>query len=90
MIDLMQACEIAIDYYLKNTNKKYISKIYEHQDMWIIFGISDEIEYGGCGISIDKNTGKISMFSLPSEKNFEIIDSSIQCQVPAMFANVNS
>lgn len=86
MIDLNQACKLAKEYYEQNTDKRYLSKIYEHEKMWIIYGKTNEVEFGGYGISIDKATAEIKIFTLPSMENFEILDASRIVEVPKDYA----
>ena len=86
MVELKQACKLAKEYYEQNTDKKYLSKIYEHEKMWIIYGKSTEVEFGGYGISIDKETAEIKIFTLPSMENFEILDASHIVEVPADYS----
>lgn len=86
MIDLNQACKLAKEYYEKNTDKKLLSKIYEHKEMWIIYSKTNEVEFGGYGISIDKETAEIKIFILPSRKNFEILAASRIVEVPKDYA----
>lgn len=82
MVDLLQACQIAKEYFLENTDKKLISKIYETESLWIVFGKSDGIEYGGSGISIDKQTKDVQLFTLPSLENFAILENAVQHEIP--------
>lgn len=86
MINLNQACELAREYYEKNTGKKTLSKIYEHKKMWIVYSKANEIEFGGYGISIDKETAEIKIFTLPLLENFEILDASHIVEVPKDYA----
>lgn len=54
-----------------------VSKIYEADDMWIIFGVRNgQILIGAPGITINKATGEQGYFILPDEKNFEVLDSA--------------
>lgn len=85
MVDLLRACQIAKNYFLQNSDKKILSKIYEHEKLWIVFGKSEEVEFGSYGISIDKESGKISMFTLPSLENFAIIKASTKIDIPHEF-----
>lgn len=82
MIDIIKACKLALEYYKENTDKTALSKVYDHKDMWIIYARSDKIEYGGYGISINKNTGEIRMFTLPSQENFAILKDSVLVDIP--------
>ncbi len=75
-MDIHAAKEIAISYF-KEHGELDISKIYDADTMWIIFGRKNgAIRYGSRGISIDKKTKQIKPFVLPSDENFEILDSA--------------
>lgn len=82
MIDILQACKIAKEYFLQNTSKKEISKIYEMESSWIIFGKGEEVEYGGSGIIIDKKSAEAKLFILPSLENFAILENASKHDVP--------
>lgn len=53
-----------------------IGKVLETSEYWILYKKTDEIEVGGFGTLISKDTGEIKPFILPDEKNFEILDKS--------------
>ncbi len=76
IIDFEAAKKIAIEYFCKNENF-CISKIYEAETVWIVFATNNgKNKYGGYGISIDKKTGNVSKFILPSKENFEILNNA--------------
>ncbi|MGM9521467.1 MAG: hypothetical protein ACI3VB_03205 [Oscillospiraceae bacterium] len=73
MIDLNSALEIARKYY-DERGMQDLTKVYDAENAWIIYaGKKDQPRYGNAGISIDKETGDISSFVLPSRRNFEIL-----------------
>lgn len=73
MINLQQAIQMAQSYYADRSAVQ-LTKIYETEDMWIVFaGDSDQPRIGNAGISICKESGDISRFLLPSKRNFEIL-----------------
>jgi len=73
MIDFEKAKEIAKEYY-SGIGMNKLTKVYENDEMWIVYATKDDqTQYGGYGISINKETGDISKFILPSKKNFEIL-----------------
>lgn len=78
MIQLDNAIQIAKDYYHSYTNNAEISFIvHETDNLWVIFGEKKgKIKYGGQGITIDKETGEVKYFSLPSKENFKILESA--------------
>ena len=76
MIDFQQAMEIAQNYYSNKTGLQ-LTKIYENEDMWVVFaGDPNQPRIGNAGISISKESGEISRFLLPSKRNFEILKAS--------------
>lgn len=73
MIDFNKALEIAQKYY-QVKGKLNITKIYEAENMWIVYaGQKDQPKFGNAGVAISKETGEISSFILPSRTNFEIL-----------------
>lgn len=73
MIDFEKAIEIAKEYYQKK-ELFHLTKIYEADNIWVVYaGKKDQPRYGNAGIAIDKETGEISSFILPSRTNFEIL-----------------
>ncbi len=74
MIDMHCAIELATKYFWAKGNQT-ITKFYESESAWIVFGGKNgQIKFGNAGISIDKATGEISKFILPSKTNFEILE----------------
>lgn len=74
MIDKRCATELATKYFEAKGNQM-ITKFYESESAWIVFGgKKGQIKFGNAGISIDKLTGEISRFILPSKTNFEILE----------------
>ena len=53
-----------------------IGKILEAPGCWIIYKRTDEVEVGGYGAIISKDTGETMPFILPDEKNFDLLDKS--------------
>lgn len=77
MIDFDEAIEIAKSHYSEKGNFK-LTKIYEAEHIWIVYAIAnDQIKYGNVGISIDKKSGELKSFILPSKANFEILKSAV-------------
>ena len=74
MIDKRCAIELATKYFEAKGNQM-ITKFYERESAWIVCGgKKGQIKFGNAGISIDKLTGEISRFILPSKTNFEILE----------------
>lgn len=74
MIDLARAIDIAKEY-LECTE---IEIVLDAPGYWIIYKKTDEIEIGGYGALIKKDTGAVKPFILPSEENFEILDKAVE------------
>lgn len=73
MIDFKKAIEIAQKYY-QEKGQLNLTKIYEAENIWIVYaGKREQPKFGNAGIAIDKKTGAISSFILPSRTNFEIL-----------------
>ena len=51
-----------------------IGKILEVPGYWIIYKKTDEIEVGGYGAIVSKESGQIKPFILPDDENFRLLD----------------
>ena len=73
MIDFKEAIEIAQKYF-QEKGQSNLTKIYESENIWVVYaGRKEQPKFGNAGIAIDKETGEISSFILPSRTNFEIL-----------------
>lgn len=73
MIDFNKAIELAKAHY-REKGQLELTKIYEAEHIWVVYaGKKDLPKFGNSGISIDKETGEITSFILPSRTNFEIL-----------------
>ena len=73
MIDFKEAIEIAQKYF-QEKGQSNLTKIYESENIWAVYaGRKEQPKFGNAGIAIDKETGEISSFILPSRTNFEIL-----------------
>lgn len=80
-MDINMAREIAASYF-KEHGDLDISKVYDADTMWIMFGRKNgSVRYGSGGISIDKATKEIKPFILPSDENFEILDKAMLIEI---------
>lgn len=81
MIDLEKAEKIALRYFeLSNLGK--IHKMYDSENIWIVFPEREgKLIYSSSGIQISKETGVISMFILPSLRNFEILKAAVEVRL---------
>ncbi len=53
-----------------------IGKVLESPEYWIMYKKTDEVEVGGYGALVSRDTGEIKPFILPDEKNFDLLDKS--------------
>lgn len=73
MIELIDAMNIAKKHYFEK-GQQTITKIYETNNMWIVYGGKNgQPKIGNSAITINKETGSIGRFILPSKENFEIL-----------------
>ena len=76
MIDYKSAIEIAKNYYQQYGNMT-LTKIFDSKDMWIIYAKQSERPiFNSIAFSINKSNGEAGSFTLPSRKNFEILESA--------------
>lgn len=81
MISLEKAEKIALRYFELNNLGK-IHKMYDSENIWIVFPEREgKLIYSSSGIQISKETGVISMFILPSLKNFEILKTAVEIKL---------
>lgn len=77
MIDFHGAIELAKKYYAEKDLDE-LTKVYDAEKIWVVFaGKKDQPKFGSSGIAIDKGTGEINSFILPSRENFEILKSAV-------------
>lgn len=73
MIDFYKAIELARKYYSEKGLEE-LTKVYDADKIWVVYaGKKDQPKFGNAGIAINKETGEISRFILPSRTNFEIL-----------------
>jgi len=76
MIDKQKAIEIARKYFQEHGSLT-VTGAFENDSMWIFFAENlKQVAYVSNGISVDKQTGKISNFYMPSRESFEILKNS--------------
>lgn len=81
MITFKEAIQIAKEHYLSK-GKQEITKIYETDEMWIVYGGKrGQVKIGGAAITINKKNGEVGRFILPSKENFEILRKATQITV---------
>ncbi len=82
----IEGCERASDYFRRIEGINGIAKALDGKNVWIFYpGKADEITIGGIGICMDKTTGEISDFILPSLENFAILETAVPLDVPNQF-----
>lgn len=82
----IEGCERAFDYFYRSEGINGIAKALDGKNVWIFYpGKADEITIGGIGICMDKTTGEISDFILPSLENFAILETAVPLDVPNQF-----
>ena len=73
MIDFHSAVDLARKYYAEKGLDE-LTKVYDADKTWVVFaGKKDQPKFGNSGIAIDKESGEINRFILPSRANFEIL-----------------
>lgn len=86
MIEYVKACKIALDYFKSNCNKDTLAKALDAETVWIFYGgKADAVEVGGYGITVDKTSGAVEKFILPSPKNFAILKKAKAIELPDKF-----
>mgnify|MGYP001631174273 CR=1 FL=1 len=80
MLDRKEIFDIAKKYY-KEKGESRLSKAYEYVDSYIIYSESSKNRIGVSAIRINKKDGSISLFSLPSKENFEILKKSTEIKL---------
>lgn len=84
MLTLNEACIIAKNIFKEECNREDISQILECDNCWIIScGDPDEqAEIDPFGIVIEKNTGNVSDFILPSPEGFGLLKKAKEIKIP--------
>lgn len=81
LIDLEKAKKIALRYFELNDLGE-IHKMYDSENIWIVFPEREgKLIYSSSGIQISKETGVVSMFILPSLRNFEILKAAVEVRL---------
>lgn len=78
MIDKQKAIEIARKHFQEHGSLTVTGAL-ENDSMWIFFAENEksgQVAYVTHGISVDKQTGEISNFRMPSRESFQILESS--------------
>ena len=79
---LQEGCKLA-EAYFGQIGEKVIRQILETSTLWIVLpGIYGQIKYGGSTITVDKESGQIRSFRLPSKEGFALLKSAKEIPVP--------
>ncbi len=84
MIAYREACAIAFGYFQAKNKVVGLAAAMEADKVWIFYGGSAETanEIGVQGITVDKATGTVSSFILPSRENFALLDAAKKVDIP--------
>ena len=77
MYEFLELIQIAKDYY-KQKGETQLIKAYDNRDSLIVYPKSSENRFGASAIIIDKKTGTINTFFLPSKENFQLLRESTE------------
>ena len=77
-MELREAIEKAVVFFGNNRMKSTeIGAVYESDQDWIMFPNNEgKTRIGGFGVKINRTDGQESLFVIPSEENFKILDSA--------------
>lgn len=83
------ACQIAMDYFKKEYGDVGLLPVFDIGDRWVFSGynVKHETLYGKQSVAVNKNTGEQTVFYLPDEKNFKLLDKATEIQVPKEYRN---
>lgn len=81
MMEIKDVIDLAKAYYWERGEQELL-QLSETENMWVAFGgKKGELKVGGSGITINKNTGEIKRFHLPSKENFEMLKNSKKVKI---------
>ena len=78
MLTLLDALKIGKQHFQKD--EEHIVQVNETDDYYIIFGANKTaaVKYGRSDIKINKHTGELTLFRLPSIENFKLLEHSVK------------
>ena len=78
MLTLDEVLDIGKNYFAKNDEQ--IAQVNETEHFYILFGANKnkDVKYGRSDIKINKKTGEITIFRLPSMENFKLLENSVR------------
>lgn len=81
------ACEKALQYLNNEWGDTGFSSILDLGGKWLFNGINKEksVVYGKQGVTVNKETGKIELFILPNENNFNLLDLAVDVDIPEKY-----
>lgn len=81
-MDFRQAVETAKQYF-EAMGVYGIASALDADSCWIIYGGSmEDMEFGGAGLKIMKESGKTEEFFLPDDENFELLEKAVKIELP--------
>lgn len=87
MITLLQACEIAKNYYEDRFNVKGLAGVSETDTCYVFSGgPGRQIAVGGVTLCIDKTSGHASVLKFPSKDSTAIVRAAIPVSLPDEFS----
>lgn len=83
------ACKIAMEYFKREYGDVGLLPVSDVGDRWVFSGYNAkrEILYGKQSIAINKDTGEKTIFYLPDEENFKLLEESTEIQVPKEYSS---
>lgn len=84
-MEYTEACKLAYEYYYEAKGVYGLSQAKDLGKKWIFYSVDQTPLFGGFNISVDKATGEIQPFRLPSEENFALLKSAVILSVPDEF-----
>ena len=81
------ACEKAMEYFRKNYGDSGFYSIRDLGECWMLDGKNKDghVVYGKPSITINKKSEELKLFYLPDERNFKLLDESIEIVVPEKY-----
>lgn len=87
MMTYNEGCAIAFGYFQAKDKVAGLATALEADKVWIFYGGSAEAanEIGAQGITVDKATGVVADFILPSKENFVLLDMAEKVDIPEIY-----
>ena len=81
------ACEVAMEYFKREQGDTGLVSALDIGDGWVFDGDNEKHEtvYGKQSVAINKTNGECSIFYLPNDKNFELLENANTLDIPKMY-----